>query len=363
MKRMIMVGLVALMSVQTVMAERIKDLAQVQGVRSNQLIGYGLVVGLNGTGDKNPFTDQSLKSMLTRFGINMPTDVKPNSKNIAAVAVHADLPPFVKPGQTIDVTVSSLGNAKSLAGGSLLLTPLRGLDGNVYAMAQGSLVVGGLDASGKDGSKITINYPGGGHVPNGAIVEKGVDAGFDVGNTITLNLRQGDFTTAKLMVDAINQKFGADTARALDAQSVEVMAPRMASHKVAYLSEIENIEIKPAESAAKVIVNARTGTVVIGQNVRIGAAAVAHGNLSVSVGENSNVSQPNPFANGQTAVTPASNVAVNQEPARMFKFDSGVSLDELVKTVNKIGASPSDLVAILEALKASGALKAELLVI
>jgi flagellar P-ring protein precursor FlgI len=204
---------------------------------------------------------------------------------------------------------------------------------------------------------------GGGHVPNGAIVQKGVDAGFDVGNTITLNLRQGDFTTAKLMVDAINQKFGADTARALDAQSVEVMAPRRASHNVSFLSEIENIEITPAEAAAKVIVNARTGTVVIGQNVRIGAAAVAHGNLSVSVGEGMNVNQPNPFANGQTAVTPASNVAVNQEPARMFKFDSGVSLDELVKTVNKIGASPSDLVAILEALKASGALKAELLVI
>lgn len=363
MTRVLLVALGMMLMTSTAFAERIKDLAQVQGVRNNQLIGYGLVVGLNGSGDKNPFTDQSLKSMLTKFGINMPPDVKPNSKNIAAVAVHADLPPFIKPGQKIDITVSSLGNAKSLAGGSLLLTPLRGLDGNVYAMAQGSLVVGGLDASGKDGSKITINYPSGGHVPNGAIVEKGVDAGFDVGNTITLNLRQGDFTTAKLMVDAINQKFGDDTARALDAQSVEVMAPRMGHQKVAYLSEIENIELSPAESSAKVIVNSRTGTVVIGQNVRIGAAAVAHGNLSVSVGENSNVSQPNSFANGQTAVTPDSNIAVNQEPARMFKFDSGVSLDELVKTVNRIGASPSDLVAILEALKASGALKAELVVI
>ncbi|MCH9743149.1 MAG: flagellar basal body P-ring protein FlgI [Thiotrichales bacterium] len=363
MKRIVIASLIAIFGIQPVLAERIKDLAQVQGVRNNQLIGYGLVVGLNGTGDKNPFTDQSLNSMLTKFGINMPPGVKPNSKNIAAVAVHADLPPFIKPGQTIDVSVASLGNAKSLAGGSLLMTPLRGLDGNVYAMAQGALVVGGLDASGKDGSKITINYPGGGHVPNGAIVERGVDSGFDVGNTLTLNLRQGDFTTAKTIVDAINQKFGADTARALDAQSIEVMAPRMASQKVSYLSEIENIEVTPAQSAAKVIVNARTGTVVIGQNVRIGAAAVAHGNLSVSVGEGNNVSQPNPFANGQTAVTPASQVAVDQQKARMFKFESGVSLDELVKTVNKIGASPSDLVAILEALKASGALKAELLVI
>lgn len=363
MKRLLVMIWLVLFSVQPALAERIKDLAQVQGVRSNQLVGYGLVVGLNGTGDKNPFTDQSLKSMLTRFGINVPVDVKPNAKNIAAVAVYATLPPFIKSGQTIDVTVSSLGNAKSLAGGSLLLTPLRGLDGNVYAMAQGALVVGGLDASGKDGSKITVNYPGGGHVPNGAIVEKTVDAGFDVGNTITLNLRQGDFTTASAIVNAINQKFGADTARAIDAQSIEVLAPRMADQKVAYLSEIENIEVTPAEPAAKVIVNARTGTVVIGQDVRIGAAAVAHGNLSVSVGENTNVSQPNARAGGRTAVTPNSNVAINQEPARMFKFDSGVSLDELVKTVNKIGASPSDLVAILEALKASGALKAELLVI
>jgi flagellar P-ring protein precursor FlgI len=363
MTRILLVALGLMLMTTAVFAERIKDLAQVQGVRNNQLIGYGLVVGLNGSGDKNPFTDQSLKSMLTKFGINVPPDVKPNSKNVAAVAVHADLPPFIKPGQTIDVTVSSLGNAKSLAGGALLMTPMRGLDGNVYAIAQGTLVVGGLDAAGKDGSKITINYPGGGHIPNGAIVERGVDSGFDVGNTLTLNLRQGDFTTAKRVVDAINSKFGEDTARALDAQSVEVMAPRMAYQKVAYLSEIENIEINPAEAAAKVIINSRTGTVVISQNVRIGAAAVAHGNLTVSIGENSQVSQPNPFASGQTAVTQGSEVNVKQQKSRMFKFEKGVSLDDLVKTVNKIGASPSDLVAILEALKTAGALKAELVVI
>lgn len=363
MTRILLIGLALMLSAPAAFSERIKDLAQVSGVRSNQLIGYGLVVGLNGTGDKNPFTDQSLKSMLNKFGINVPPDVKPNSKNIAAVAVHADLPPFIKPGQTIDVTVSSLGNAKSLAGGALLLTPLRGMDGNVYAVAQGTLVVGGLDASGKDGSKITINYPGGGHIPNGAIVERTVDTGFDVGNTLTLNLRQADFTTAKRVADAINQKFGDDTARPIDAHSVEVMAPRMAHHKVAYLSEIENIEVNPAQAAAKVIVNSRTGTVVIGQNVRVGAAAVAHGNLTVSVAEGAQVSQPNPFAAGQTAVTQGSEVNVNQQAARMFKFPEGVSLDEIVKTVNKIGASPSDLVAILEALKNAGALNAELVVI
>jgi flagellar P-ring protein precursor FlgI len=365
MTRMILVGLGLMLMTSAVFAERIKDLAQVQGVRNNQLIGYGLVVGLNGSGDKNPFTDQSLKSMLTKFGINVPPDVKPNSKNVAAVAVHADLPPFIKPGQTIDVTVSSLGNAKTLVGGALLMTPLRGLDGNVYAIAQGSLVVGGLDGGGKDGSKVTVNYPGGGHIPNGAIVERGVDSGFDIGNTLTLNLRQGDFTTAKRVVDAINNKFGDDTARALDAQSVEVMAPRMAHQKVAYLSEIENIEVSPAESAAKVIVNSRTGTVVISQNVRIGSAAVSHGNLSVTVNDDGQITQPNvpnPFAAGANQGLEAG-AANAKQTARMFKFESGVSLDSLVKAVNKTGASPSDLVAILEALKTAGALKAELVVI
>jgi flagellar P-ring protein precursor FlgI len=351
-----------MISAGSAFSERIKDIAQVQGVRSNQLIGYGLVVGLNGTGDKNPFTDQSLKSMLTKFGINMPPDVKPNSKNIAAVAVYADLPPFVKPGQKIDVHVSSLGNAKSLAGGSLLMTPLRGLDGNVYAVAQGNMIVGGLDSKGGDGSKITVRNTGSGHIIGGAMVERVVEAGFDVGNSLVLNLRQGDFTTAKRIADAINQKFGEDTARPLDAQSVEVTAPRMAHHKVAYLAEIENIDITPAPAAAKVIVNSRTGTVVIGQNVKIGVAAVSHGNLMVSVVENGQLglaNNRNPFAAGATQGLEGTDA----KTGRMFTFDAGVSLDDLVKTVNKIGASPSDLVAILEALKDAGALQAELLVI
>lgn len=355
MLKQLLIGIMMMLTATSAFSERIKDIAQVQGVRSNQLIGYGLVVGLSGTGDKNPFTDQSLTSMLNKFGINVPAGVKPNSKNVAAVAVYADLPPFVKPGQKIDVTVSSLGNAKSLVGGSLLMTPLRGLDGQVYAVAQGNMIVGGLDAKGGDGSKITMNNLGSGYIPSGANVERAIESGFDTGNTITLNLRQGDFTTAKRVADAINRVMGEDTARPLDAQSVEVMAPRMAYQKVAYMSELENIEVDPAEAAAKVIVNSHTGTVVIGQNVRISPAAITHGNLMVSVGGNNAGNIPS-TGNQQGQNNASSNV-------RMFKFDTGVSLDELVKTVNKVGASPSDLVAILEALKEAGALKAQLLVI
>ncbi len=346
-----------------VFAERIKDIAQVAGVRSNQLIGYGLVVGLNGSGDKNPFTDQSLTSMLNKFGINMPDGVKPNSKNIAAVSVTATLPPFMKPGQTIDISVSSLGNAKSLAGGVLLLTPLKGLDGKIYAMAQGSLIVSGNSVSGKDGSNVTTNFPAGGHIPNGAIVEQAVDMGFDVGSSITLNLRNGDFTTVTRMVNAINKKMGEDTARALDAHSVEVLAPRMAHQKVSFLAEIENIELTTATPAAKVIVNSRTGTVVAGQEVRIKPAAVSHGKLTISIKEN-------PLAAGRIRpgipqadqVVNDSDVNISEKSAPMFVLNSPTVYD-VVQQVNSVGAAPSDLVAILEALKSVGALDAELLVI
>lgn len=345
-------------------AERVKDLANIAGVRSNQLIGYGLVVGLNGTGDKTAYADQSLMSMLNKFGIHLPADTKTNSKNIAAVAVHAELPAFSKPGQRIDVTVSSLGNAKSLRGGTLLLTPLKGVDGSVYALAQGNLIVGGLDASGADGSRITINVPSVGRVPSGATVEKAVSSGFDLGSTITLNLRDSDFTTASNLVKAINAKLGDGTAMAIDAESVEVIAPRVPNQRVAFLSVIENIEVTPGEDAAKVIINSRTGTVVIGRNVKVSAAAVTHGNLIVKVTENETVSQPNPFAGGTTQVTPDSELSVqNQGNGRMFKFPKGVTLDDIVQAVNKVGAAPGDLVAILEALKQSGALKAELMVI
>lgn len=345
-------------------AERVKDLANVAGVRPNQLIGYGLVVGLSGTGDKTSYADQSLMSMLNKFGINLPPGTKTNSKNVAAVAVHADLPAFSKSGQRIDVTVSSLGNAKSLRGGTLLLTPLKGVDGNVYALAQGNLIVGGLDASGADGSRITVNVPSVGRVPGGGIVEKTVNTGFDLGNTITLNLKNSDFTTATNLVNAINAKLGKGTAYATDAESVEVMAPRIPNQRVAFLSVIENIEVTPGVDSAKVIINSRTGTVVIGSNVKVSAAAVTHGNLVVKVSESKDVSQPNPFAGGNTQVTPKTELSVeNEGKGRMFKFPKGVTLDDIVQAVNKVGAAPGDLVAILEALKQSGALSADLMVI
>jgi len=345
-------------------AERIKDLANIAGVRDNQLIGYGLVVGLNGTGDKTAYADQSLLSMLSKFGINLPPGTKSGSKNIAAVAIHAILPAFVKPGQKIDVTVSSLGNAKSLRGGTLLLTPLKGVDGNIYALAQGNLIVGGLDASGADGSRITVNVPSVGRVPSGAIVEKSVNTGFDLGNTITLNIKDADFTTATNVVNAINEKFGKGTAFASDAESIEIMAPRLPNQRVSFLSMVENIEVKSGEASARVIINSRTGTVVISSNVKVLPAAVTHGSLVVKISENKNISQPNPFGAGNTALNDDSELSImNNGNSRMFKFPQGVTLDDIVQAVNKVGAAPGDLVAILEALKQSGALKAELMVI
>lgn len=344
-------------------AERIKDVADVAGVRTNALIGYGLVVGLNGSGDKTAYADQSLLSMLNKFGINLPPGTKTNSKNIAAVAVHADLPAFAKPGHKIDVTVSSLGNAKSLRGGTLLLTPLKGVDGNVYALAQGNMIVGGLDASGADGSKITINVPSVGRVPGGAMVEREVNTGFDLGNTITLNLKNPDFTTATNLMNVINEKLGKGSAMALDGNSVEVMAPRLPSQRVSFLSMVENFEVTSGRDSAKVIINSRTGTVVIGNDVKVSAAAVTHGSLVVKISESLATSQPNAFGGGNTQVNPNSDIAIDQGDGRMFKFPEGVSLDDIVQAVNKVGAAPGDLVAILEALKQAGALKADLMVI
>nr|WP_127476401.1 flagellar basal body P-ring protein FlgI [Sulfurivermis fontis] len=347
-------------------AERIKDLAAVAGVRSNQLIGYGLVVGLDGTGDQTsqtPFTVQSLKSMLAQLGITVPANVNPQLKNVAAVMVSAELPPFAKPGQTIDITVSSIGNAKSLRGGTLLMTPLKGADGQVYAIAQGNLVVGGFGASAKDGSKITVNVPSVGRVPNGASVERAVNNPFAVGTSLYLNLHTADFTTATRLAQAINDVIGPGTAEPADATSVRVNAPRDAAQRVSFVSLLENIELQPGEAAAKVVVNSRTGTVVIGQNVRVSSAAVAHGSLTVTITEGATVSQPAPMAGGQTAVVPASDIAIKEESDRMFLFNPGVTLDEIVRAVNQVGAAPGDLVAILEALKQAGALRAELLVI
>jgi flagellar P-ring protein FlgI len=350
----------------TARAERVEDLATVAGVRSNQLIGYGLVVGLDGTGDQTtqtPFTIQSIENMLAQFGVTVPANANPMLQNVAAVTVHASLPPFAKPGQTIDVTVSSIGNAKSLRGGSLVMTPLRGADGQVYAMAQGSVLVSGFGVEGKDGSSITVNIPSSARIPNGATVERAVPNSFDTGAYVTLNLDTPDFTTATRLTDAINKLLGAGTAEALDAVSVRVRAPLDPSQRIAYVSTLERLNIDPATPPARVIINSRTGTVVISSEVQVMAAAVASGSLTVTITERSAVSQPNAFSNGTTTVTPVSTLKVRQEKAHMFEFPAGVNLDEIVQAVNSVGAAPGDLVAILEALKEAGALRAQLIVI
>ena len=347
-------------------AERLKDIASIQGVRSNQLIGYGLVVGLNGTGDQTtqtPFTLQTFNNMLAQFGIKVPPGGSVQLKNVAAVSIHADLPPFAKPGQQIDITVSAIGNAKSLRGGSLLMTPMKGIDGNIYAVAQGNLVVGGFDAEGSDGSRITVNVPTAGRIPSGATVERPVPSGFEQGNTLTLNLNRPDFTTAKNIVDKLNELLGPGVATAVDGGSVRVSAPIDPSQRVDYMAILENLEVDPGQAAAKVIINSRTGTIVIGQNVKVSPAAVTHGSLTVTITEDPIVSQPEALSGGQTAVVPRSKVDAAQEAKPMFKFGPGTTLDEIVRAVNQVGAAPSDLMAILEALKQAGALHADLIVI
>ena len=344
-------------------AQRIKDIVTVAGVRSNQLVGYGLVVGLDGTGDKSPFTNQTFINMMNEFGITIPPGTDPKLKNVAAVSLTAKLPPFAKPGQHIDVTTSSIGNAKSLRGGTLLFAPLRGADGQIYAVAQGNLVVGGFGAEGADGSRITVNVPSVGRIPNGATVERAVANAFSRGDSLTLNLNSPDFTTAKRLSDRINQLLGPETAYSVDATSVRVSAPRDPNQRVAFLSLIENLTITPGEATAKVIINSRTGTIVIGKHVIIDAVAVTHGSLTVTVKENIEVTQPGAFGEGETAVVPKSEVNIDEENNKMFLFAPGVSLDEIVKAVNEVGAAPGDLMAILEALKQAGALNAELIVI
>ena len=353
--------------VNTAKAERLKDLVSIGGIRSNQLVGYGLVVGLDGTGDSTSqtvFTIQSLKSMLRRYGITLPANVNPRLDNIAAVSVHAVLPPFIKIGQTIDITVSSLGNADSLRGGSLLLTPLKGVDGQVYAMAQGNLVVGGFGVKGNDGSRVVVNIPSVGRIPNGASVEKIVPTAFAQGDHITLNLHDADFTTANRISGAINRLIGQGTAHPVDAVSINVNAPKNPSQRVAFVSFLEEITVEPADAPARIIVNARTGTIVIGQHVRVLPFAVTHGSLTVSITESQNVSQPGAFARrGRTVVTDSSDIQITQDKAHMLLFETGVTLRDLVRAVNQVGAAPGDLMAILEALKQSGALRAELIVI
>lgn len=359
-------GAVACLLPALAQAERVKDLAGVAGVRTNQLVGYGLVVGLDGTGDQTsqtPFTVQSILNMLAKYGVTIPPNVKPQLKNVAAVTVTATLPPFSKAGQTIDVNVASIGNASSLRGGALLLTPLRGADGEVYAMAQGSVMVSGFGISGKDGSRVSVNVPSGGRVPNGATVEREVKSGFGSSPFVVLNLNTPDFTTATRLTGSINTLLGDGTAVALDAVSVRVQAPADELQRISFVSALQELEVEPGDAPARVIVNSRTGTVVIGSHVRVMPAAVAHGSLSVTIKEREDVSQPNPFAQGTTVTSPRSDISVDQPPARMFVFSAGVDLNELVRAVNQVGAAPGDLVAILEALKEAGALRAELVVI
>ena len=344
---------------------RIKDIASVIGVRSNQLVGYGLVVGLDGTGDNTSntrFTAQSVANMLRQLGVALPPNVQIRPKNVAAVLVTATLPPFAKQGQTIDVTVSSMGNAASLRGGTLLMAPLKGADGEIYALAQGNMVVGGFGVKGADGSKVTVNVPSAGRIPNGAIVERTVESPFSEGGDLVLNLHDQDFTTAQRMAQAINARLRRQAAAPIDAGSVRVTMPEEADKRVGFVSVVENITLEPGDAPARVVINARTGTVVIGDHVTVRPAAVSHGNLVVTISETPVVSQPAPFSNGTTVAGTASQIDVSQK-SRMFLIQPGITLEEIVRAVNQVGAAPGDLVAILEALREAGALRATLEVI
>ncbi|WP_432814264.1 flagellar basal body P-ring protein FlgI [Sphingorhabdus sp.] len=345
-------------------AERIKDIGQFQGLRANQLTGYGVVVGLAGTGDDSlDYATQGVKGAVSRFGISLPAGINPALKNAAAVMITAELPPFAKPGQRLDITVSALGKAKSLRGGTLIMAPLYGADGEIYAMAQGNLVVGGLGVDAADGSKLSVNIPSAGRISGGASVERAVDTGFAQSESLTFNLTQYDISNSGLVADAINKKLGAGVAAAIDGASIRINTPVGGEARIRLMGLIENIEINRAAPPARVIVNARTGTVVINGAVRVGPAAVSHGKLTVRVDENPMVVQPAPFSAGQTTVEQASDISVEETRNPAFLWDKGASLSEIVKAINRLNVSPGDLVAILEALSQAGALSAELVVI
>jgi flagellar P-ring protein precursor FlgI len=358
-------GLVLALLPSTGHAARVKELASVQGVRPNQLVGYGLVVGLDGTGDQTtsaPFANQSLLAMLQQMGVTVPAGSNMQLKNLATVMVTASLPAFAQPGQTIDVVVSSLANAKSLRGGTLIATPLKGADGQVYALAQGNLVVGGAGASAA-GSKVQINHLSAGRVPDGATVERGVPTPLGQGDAIQLDLHSKDYATARDLVKAINARFGAGTADALDGRAVRVRLPASADARVAALAEIENLEVAQASPAAKIVINARTGSIVMNQAVTLAACAVAHGSLSVTVSATPQVSQPNPLGRGDTVVTQKADIAITQQGGSLVAMPAGARLADVVKALNSLGATPQDLLAILQAMKSAGALQAELEVI
>ena len=358
-----LLALLALFVAAPAHAERIKDMGEFAGLRANQLTGYGIVVGLAGTGDDSfDYATQGLKGAISRFGLTLPPGINPALKNAAAVIVTAELPPFAKPGQRLDITVSAIGKSKSLRGGTLLLAPLYGADNQIYAMAQGNLVVGGLGVDAADGSKVSINIPSAGRIDGGASVEREVDTGFASSAGLTFNLATQDLTNARLVADAINRATAPGTAYASDGSSIKITAPAGGEARVALMSLIENLEVKSTEPPARVVVNARTGTVVINGAVRIGPAAVSHGKLTVKVNEKPKVVQPAPLSRGETAVEQSSDIEVEEERNPAFLV-SGASLSDIVKAINRIGASPGDLVAILEALKQAGALKAELVII
>lgn len=341
------------------------DLVDVEGIRDNQLVGYGLVVGLDGTGDRGQvrFTGQSVANMLREFGVSLPPNINPNLKNAAAVTVTATMPPGYSPGQTLDVSVSSLGDAKSLRGGQLLMTPLRGVDGEIYALAQGDLVVGGVNASGASGSSVAVNSSNTGLIPNGATIERMIPSDFAERPDVMLNLRRPSFQTANAIMDEINTRFGADTAVALNATKVSVRAPYDSSQRTAFMALLENMQVAQGRSRPRVVFNSRTGTVVIGQGVKVKAAAVAHGSLTVTVSETPQVSQPAPFSRqGETAVVPRSDVSVSQDVKPMIQWPEGANLETIVNTVNSLGASPDDIMSILQSLERAGALNAELIV-
>jgi len=374
-KRLIGTIALSLIVMQPAKADRVKDLASAAAARSNQLVGYGIVVGLQGTGDgaQVAFTVQTIRSMLVKMGVGLDGPLSDferaaaaagrfDVQNAAAVMVTAELPAMAKPGQRIDINVGTLGKASSLRGGTLILTSLRGVDGEVYALAQGQVNTTGIDANGA-GSKVAIGVPTSARIPNGATVERMVDTPFDKSEFIVLNTRDQDFTTTRAIVDAINKNFGAGTASAMDGVSIAVRAPTDISQRVTFMSMIENLDVIPGEAPARVVVNSRTGTVVISRNVKVTAAAVSHGTISVAIAATNEVSQPNAFAGGQTADVQNANIAVNEPNKPMFLFQAGVDLRQIVDAINQVGASPSALIAILEALKSSGSLRAELVVI
>ena len=347
------------------MAERLKDLASIQGVRDNPLIGYGLMVGLDGSGDQTmqtPFTTQSLNNMLGQLGVTVPAGTNMQLRNVASVMVTATLPPFARPGQTIDITVSSLGNAKSLRGGTLLMTPLKGADGQVYALAQGNMVVGGAGAT-ANGSKVQINQLVSGRIPAGAIVERGVHSPLGGDGLLVLELNTSDFGTAQLATDAINRSFGLGTAAALDARVIQVTAPARPEERVGFMARLQNIDISPAQAVAKVVINARTGSVVMNQSVRLNDCAVAHGNLSVVINTEPVVSQPNALSGGATVAGQKSQIEISQAGGALQVVRGGALLSDVIKGLNTLGANPQDLVSILQAMKAAGALRAELEII